>query len=580
MKKIFVIIVFFAGLTCSYAQSDIVGYEYWFNDDFANKTTTMVNSSQQLMINTTISTTGLIQGINTLNFRSFDDSGKYSSIVSQFFYKIVGSDSQPLPELVSYEYWIDDDYSSATLVNEAPDLQFSISELISMSYLNDGLHTFNIRVKSNLGLWSSVVSNFFYKIEEQIVIQNAITEYRYWFDDDFVNSVTVPLLSNQQVNIIEEIDLTQKQKGFYDIHFQFKDSLGRWSTIVVDPVEKISFPVANFSYSVTQNCDSSVVNFIDNSIDGDVYFWDFGDGNTSSDASPENIYYNTGTFIVSQTVTDINTLADSTIFQTIVIGGNTFSAIAPVVCDNYISPSGNIFDVSGVYIDTIPNSFGCDSIITIDLVVNHSTNFTDMHSACSSYTWIDGNTYYASTNTPTFVIPYGATNGCDSIVTLDLTINQLPENGVTQDGITLTANQVGASYQWLDCDDGNSVIMTEIGQSFTATEDGNYAVQVTMDGCSDTSNCYAITTVSIEGNRFDQEVKLYPNPGKDQITIDLGENYNEIDVTVQSLNGQIIKQSHFKNQQKLTVNLDIPEGIYLIFLVSDEKSAIMKLVLQ
>ncbi len=496
--------------------------------------------------------------------------------MSHFFYKTSSSESQLSPELVAYEYWIDDNYSSATFVNEAPQQQFNISNLLSMSSLNNGIHTFNIRFKDNTGLWSSVATNFFYKTEEQIVSQNVITEYRYWFDNDFATAVNVSLLPNQQINLMDDLDLTQKPKGFHEIHFQFKDTLGWWSVVLVDTVEKISLPIAGFSYSAIQNCDSTVINFIDNSIDGDVYTWDFGDGNTSSVADPEHIYYMPGTYTVSQTVSDTITLADSTTFQTIVITGNTFSTIAPAVCDNYTSPSGNIFNVSGVYMDTIENACGCDSIVTINLIVNNSTNFTDIHTACGSFTWIDGNTYFSNNDTATYILENEV--GCDSIITLNLTINPIPDNSVTQNEITLTANQVGASYQWLDCDNSNAPITNENGQSFTATENGNYAVEVSLNGCSEISNCYAITTVEIVENMFNHNIILYPNPTKEKIMIDLGESYDEITLTVQSLSGQIIKQKQYKNQQILKLSLDVPDGIYLISLVSNNKKAIMRVV--
>ncbi len=46
---------------------------------------------------------------------------------------------------------------------------------------------------------------------------------------------------------------------------------------------------------------------------------------------------------------------------------------------------------------------------------------TDVVSACQPYTWIDGNTYTASNNTATHLLPGAAFNGCDSLVTLNLT---------------------------------------------------------------------------------------------------------------------------------------------------------------
>lgn len=63
---------------------------------------------------------------------------------------------------------------------------------------------------------------------------------------------------------------------------------------------------------------------------------------------------------------------------------------------------------------------GCDSIVTLDLKFRLPSAATDTVRACHSYTWIDNQTYTASTNTPTFRLTNAV--GCDSIVTLNLTI--------------------------------------------------------------------------------------------------------------------------------------------------------------
>ncbi len=131
MKTIYVIILLFAGITCSHAQSTIEGYEYWFNDDFNNKTTTLTTSAQQLSINQKISSSGLIKGVNMLNIRSFDNFGRYSSIVSQFFYKTSPTESNPSPEIVAYEYWFDNDYENTVPVNTPVQQIVNINELIS-----------------------------------------------------------------------------------------------------------------------------------------------------------------------------------------------------------------------------------------------------------------------------------------------------------------------------------------------------------------------------------------------------------------------------------------------------------------
>ncbi|MDD6185115.1 MAG: gliding motility-associated C-terminal domain-containing protein [Bacteroidales bacterium] len=71
---------------------------------------------------------------------------------------------------------------------------------------------------------------------------------------------------------------------------------------------------------------------------------------------------------------------------------------------------------------TLINTAGCDSVITLHLTIRKSTDYTDVHDTCDSFTWIDGITYTESTNTPTVTLVNAA--GCDSVVTLNLTIRR------------------------------------------------------------------------------------------------------------------------------------------------------------
>jgi PKD repeat protein len=503
----------------------IVGYEYWFNDDFANKTTTAVTSTQQLMINQTIPTTGLMQGINTINFRSFDNSGKYSSIISHFFYKTSLTESNQAPEIVAYEYWIDNDYANAVIVNTPVQQQLNINELMSMTTLNNGVHNFHIRFKDDAGLWSSVVSHFFYKTPEQIVTQNSITEYRYWFNNDFANAVNLSLTPNQQINLMDNLDLTQVSKGIHEVNFQFKDTLGRWSVVLTDIIEKIALPIADFSYSAMPYCDSTVVTFTDNSIDGDEYLWDFGDGNTSDLANPTHTYYTPDTYQVSLTVTDITLGTDSTIVIPVVINSlHTSSTITETACVSYTAPDGQIYITSGIKTAIIPNAAGCDSTITINLTIN----------------------------------------------SVDVSVNQ--------NGIILSANATADFYQWVDCNNGNSIINGETNQSFTATQNGSFAVKITQNGCTDTSACYTVTTVGILENTFSNDIIVYPNPTDGIVKIDLGKTLSEFSVSLTDVNGKLINQTSYKNTKMIELNLNAQPGIYLLTIYSENKKATIRLI--
>ena len=100
-------------------------------------------------------------------------------------------------------------------------------------------------------------------------------------------------------------------------------------------------------------------------------------------------------------------------------------------CGSY-NYNGQILYTPGFYNDTLQSSSGCDSIIVLNLTQNNTIG-TDFQTACGSYTWIDGITYTASTNTPTYILPNSL--GCDSVITLNLIINP------TQFGTDFTVNQ-------------------------------------------------------------------------------------------------------------------------------------------
>jgi hypothetical protein len=84
---------------------------------------------------------------------------------------------------------------------------------------------------------------------------------------------------------------------------------------------------------------------------------------------------------------------------------------------------------------------GCDSIVTLNLTIVNAASGTDTRTECGSYTWIDGITYTSSNNVATYNFP-GTANACDSIVTLNLTIGSANVSVVNSDP-TLTPNQQG-----------------------------------------------------------------------------------------------------------------------------------------
>lgn len=92
-------------------------------------------------------------------------------------------------------------------------------------------------------------------------------------------------------------------------------------------------------------------------------------------------------------------------------------------------------------------------------------------------------------------------------------VNALPNTGVTQTNDTLTATLTNAAYQWIDCSN-NSAITNDTNQIFTPFINGIYAVVVSQNGCTDTSNCYNVIVTGVESNiqHPTSDFSIYPNP--------------------------------------------------------------------
>jgi gliding motility-associated-like protein len=148
----------------------------------------------------------------------------------------------------------------------------------------------------------------------------------------------------------------------------------------------------------------------------------------------------------------ISAACDSIITTNLTVNPNATSTDVQTACNSLTWIDGINYTVSTntpTFTIVGGSTTGCDSVITLNLTINTFASGTDVQTACNSLTWIDGNTYSASTNTPTFTIVGGSVAGCDSVITLDLTINptatstdvQTACNSLTWiDGINYTAS--------------------------------------------------------------------------------------------------------------------------------------------
>ncbi len=211
---------------------------------------------------------------------------------------------------------------------------------------------------------------------------------------------------------------------------------------------------------------------------------------------------------------------------------------------------------------SIVDALGCENVYTINISNSSSpTSSMDVIQACEAYTWIDGNTYTSSNNSETFTITNSV--GCDSTITLDLTITNV-ETNVAVFGNTLTATAVNAGYQWLDCDGNFNEINGETNQSYTPTANGNFAVEVSQNNCVDTSSCNIITLTSLEDYVSKSTFTLYPNPNDGLFFVDLKGNHPHITITLLDFTGRLVSVKEYENESGIPVKIEVAAGIYFV----------------
>ncbi len=190
-----------------------------------------------------------------------------------------------------------------------------------------------------------------------------------------------------------------------------------------------------------------------------VVTWTYDDGNENTSTQTQNVVIND----ITAPVADVALLADVT-----------------AECE-----------VTALTAPTATDNCGGAVIVTNDAVLPITTQGTTV----VTWTYDDGNEN-TSTQTQNIILE-----------TVDINVTQLES--------LLTADATGVFYQWLDCDNGNAYINGETNQSYAPAGTGNYAVELTLNGCAaDTSACYLVDYTGLD-DLSSLNLLVYPNPSND-----------------------------------------------------------------
>ncbi len=219
---------------------------------------------------------------------------------------------------------------------------------------------------------------------------------------------------------------------------------------------------------------------------------------------------------------------------------------------------GTVVTSAGVYKDT-SDVEGCRSIQALELKVDPVYTTPLSHAICAG----DGYNFYGTVlqEAGTFTHLLTTSKGCDSTLSLTITLNVLPVPLIVSTGNELSTGTYSA-YEWLL--DGGSTGQTS--QTITAVEEGNYKVVVTdANGCSDTSSVYSVATTGVWNGKEGRQVTVFPNPAGNELMVSVPALYEaSYEVIFSSVDGrEVWKKTHSGNRAVLDIH-ELSQGVYLM----------------
>lgn len=289
--------------------------------------------------------------------------------------------------------------------------------------------------------------------------------------------------------------------------------------------------------------------------------------NTTLTASPAGFVYNwsnggtavtnnvtaAGNYTVS--VSNPYCMISSSPFA-VAVSNSTTTSLSQSACGSF-SFAGQTKTQSGIYRDTLQGGAGCDSIIELNLTINQASASVRFDSICA------GNSFQFGTQNITQPGQYNRTipnsGNCDSVLTLNLFVRPLPTMSITQAGANLTATAGFASYEWKL--NGNTIATTTTS-SYVATTNGSYTAEATdANGCvssvSQAVQVVGLSITSVDGDNIG--LSISPNPVSDILTISAKGKITEVNLyDMQGKKVKTILATSKIDMQTLNV------GVYLV----------------
>ncbi len=292
----------------------------------------------------------------------------------------------------------------------------SIQQNPNYTYNNSGVFSVTLSIIDSNNCQSIIYEDSIINVEESII---AYFDSDLIFSCDTIETVNFTNLSTNATNYAWDFgDGTTSlienpshvfNSGIYTVSLYASSNNNNCiDTLVLTDLITIGLsPIPSFNANITSGCEDLFVEFIDNSSGATDWFWDFGDGITSSLINPTHIYSDPGIYDVTLTTSYLGGCSSSQTYSSYIevfpIPNIDFSADTLYSCDTPFvvqffddtygavswywdfgdGTTDNVIDPIKVYSDfglfnitlRAMNSYGCSSIetisnmITLDMII-------------------------------------------------------------------------------------------------------------------------------------------------------------------------------------------------------------------
>ncbi|RYM32994.1 T9SS type A sorting domain-containing protein [Brumimicrobium glaciale] len=377
---------------------------------------------------------------------------------------------------------------------------------------------------------------------------------------EFYEDIMTPIVGEKGDQWINQVvDLSQFSNQNIVLIIRGSNGPNSWySDLAIDDINITTLPIADFSVNETELCADEIITISNTSANADTYEWNFLPNTVNYEAGTNNNSINPQVSFNAPGFYSIELIASNA------NGDDALSFTDFIyVWEEQPQLSGNPFCSS-------------DSII---IQANNRGTFVEYY--------LNGSVVYSGTDSSFFFenavesdeifITYSINSNC-KIYSDTLTITYVDvEVGITQIEDQVNAVAIDAQYQWINCFNDSLPIIGDTNNIFTPSENGAYALEVTENGCTERSECFEFILPPYI-NYASDSINIFPNPTKNNVTLQFGVEKEFIDIQIYTVLGQLISKMTAQNTSMVEIDLPETSTVYMIHVESEDVNRVFRIV--